>query len=216
MATRQERKKAVTELRRRQVLDAALAVFSRKGYGEATIPDIAREGGMSVGTIYNYYPGKKDILVAVLAGRILTEPFLKLMEQPAVTDDRQFFRSLVEERLAMLKGNAERLLFMLNEVMRDQELRRQWVREIIQPNLGKAERHVQSRISSGAFRPMDARVTARALAGMGIGFAVLAMIEGEDSPCRDIPDGELAAQLAEFVLAGVQAGQGSVPGRPGA
>ena len=176
MATRQERKKAVTELRRRQVLDAALAVFSRKGYGEATIPDIAREGGMSVGTIYNYYPGKKDILVAVLAGRILTEPFLKLMEQPAVTDDRQFFRSLVEERLAMLKGNAERLLFMLNEVMRDQELRRQWVREIIQPNLGKAERHVQSRISSGAFRPMDARVTARALAGMGIGFAVLAMI----------------------------------------
>ena len=215
MASRQERKKAVTELRRRQVLDAALAVFSRKGYGEATIPDIAREGGMSVGTIYNYYPSKKDVLVAVLAGRILTEPFLKLMEQSAVTDDRQFFQALVEDRLTMLRGNADRLLFMLNEVYRDEGLRQQWVREVIQPSIRKAERQVASRIGSGAFRPMDARVTARALAGMGIGFGLLAMIEGEDSPCRDTPAGDLAAQLAEIVLTGVQATPGSVPGRPG-
>ncbi len=215
MASRLQRKKAVTELRRKQVLDAALAVFSRKGYGEATIPEIAREGGMSVGTIYNYYPSKREILVAVLAGRILTEPFLKLMEQSAVTDDRQFFRSLVEERLLMFRGNADRLLFMLNEVIRDEELRRQWVREIIQPSLGKAERRVQSRIGSGAFRPMDARVTARALAGMGIGFAVLALIEGDDSPCRDTPAADLAAQLAEIVLSGVRAGQSSMPGRSG-
>ena len=121
MATRLQRKKTVTEFRRKQVLDAALAVFSRKGYGEATIPEIARQGGMSVGTIYNYYPSKREILVAVLAGRILTEPFLKLMEQSAVTDDRQFFRSLVEERLNMLGGNADKLLFMLNEVIRDEE-----------------------------------------------------------------------------------------------
>lgn len=215
MASRLQRKEAVTQLRRKQVLDAALAVFSRKGYGEATIPEIAREGGMSVGTIYNYYPSKRDILVAVLAGRILTEPFLELMEQSAVTDDRQFLRSLVEERLNMLGGNADRLLFMLNEVIRDEELRRQWAREVIQPGLGKAERHVASRIASGAFRPMDARVAARALAGMGIGFAVLAMIEGDDSPCRDTPAADLAAQLAEIVLSGVRAGQSSMPGRSG-
>jgi hypothetical protein len=50
---------------------------------------------------------------------------------------------------------------------------------------------------------MNARVTARALAGMAIGFAVLSMLEGEESPCRDIPTGELAAQLADFALLGV-------------
>ncbi len=59
-------------------------------------------------------------------------------------------------------------------------------------------------IESGAFRPTNARVTARALAGMAIGFAVLAMIEGEESPCRDIPIEELAAQLADIILAGVR------------
>ncbi len=38
MASRSQRKELVTERRRKQILDAALAVFSRKGYGEATIP----------------------------------------------------------------------------------------------------------------------------------------------------------------------------------
>ena len=38
---------------------------------------------------------------------------------------------------------------------------------------------------------------------MAIGFAVLAMIEGEESPCRDISTGETAAQLADFALMGL-------------
>lgn len=215
MATRLQRKRTVTEFRRRQVLDAAMAVFSRKGYGEATIPDIAREGGMSVGTIYNYYPSKREILVAVLACRVLSEPFLKLLEDPAAADDRQFFRTLVEDRVTMFRGNADKLLFVLNEIYRDQELRRQWAREVVEPGLRGVERYMGARIESGAFRRMDARMAARALAGMGIGFAVLAMIEGEDSPFRETPSGELAAQLAEVVLAGVRAAPGEAPGSPG-
>jgi len=203
MASRSQRKEQVTEHRRKQILDAALVIFSRKGYGEATIPDIAHEGGIAVGTIYNYYPSKREILVSVLASRVLSEPFLRLMEQPPEADDKAFFRSLIEDRLALLTQNADKFLFMLGEVHRDQDLRRQWAREVVQPALKRAEQRVGSRIESGAFRPMNAGITARALAGMAIGFAVLAMIEGEESPCRDIPTGELAAQLADFALMGV-------------
>jgi AcrR family transcriptional regulator len=205
MASRRQRKEQVTRQRRKQILDAALAVFSRKGYGEATIPDIAREGGMAVGTIYNYYPSKREILVSVLASRVLSEPFLRLMEQPPEEDDKAFFRSLIEDRLTLLTQNADKFLFMLGEAYRDQGLRRQWAQGVVQPALRRAEQRVGSRIESGAFRPMNPRVTARALAGMAIGFAVLAMLEGEESPCRDIPTEELAAQLADFALMGVGA-----------
>ena len=203
MTSRSRRKELVTERRRKQILDAALAVFSRKGYGEATIPDIAREGGVAVGTIYNYYPSKREILVSVLASRVLSEPFLRLMEQPPEADDRAFFKSLIEERLTLLTQNADKFLFMLGELYRDQDLRRQWAQQVVQPALGRAEQRVGFGIESGAFRPMNARVTARALAGMAIGFAVLAMIEGEESPCRDISTGEMAAQLADFALMGL-------------
>jgi len=203
MGNRSRRKEQVTEYRRKQILDAALVVFSRKGYGAATIPDIAREGGIAVGTIYNYYPSKREVLVSVLASRVLSEPFLKLMEQSPEADDKAFFRSLIEDRLTLLSQNADKFLFMLGEAYRDPDLRRQWAEEVVQPALTRAEQRVGSRIESGAFRPMNAGVTVRALAGMAIGFAVLAMIEGEESPCRDIPTGELAAQLADFALMGV-------------
>ncbi len=205
MASRSQRKELVTEQRRKQILDAALAVFSKKGYGEATIPDIAREGGIAVGTIYNYYPSKRDILVSVLASRVLSEPFMRLMEQPPEADDRAFFRSLIEDRLTLLTQNADKFLFMLGEVHRDQDFRQQWAGEVVQPALRRAEQRVRSRIESGAFRPVHAGVTVRALAGMAIGFAVLNMVEGEESPCRDIPTSELAAQLADIALMGVGA-----------
>lgn len=194
----------LTEQRRKQILDAALAVFSRKGYGESTIPDIACEGGVAVGTIYNYYQSKRDILLSALASNVLSQPFLDLMEQPE-SDDRSFFRALVLERQSMLSQNADKLLFMIGEVCRDQEFRRRWVQRVVQPAFKQAVKRVRSRIESGAFRPMEAEITVRALAGMGIGFAVLAMIEGEDSPCRGVPVEELAAQLADIALMGVRA-----------
>jgi AcrR family transcriptional regulator len=204
MASRSQRKELITEHRRKQILDAALTVFSRKGYGETTIPDIAREGGMAVGTIYLYYASKREILVSVLASRVLSEPFLRLMEQSPEADDKAFFRSLIEDRMALLTENSDKFLFMIGEVNRDPEFRRQWAQGVVQPALRRAEKYVGSRVDSGAFRPVNASVTVRALAGMAIGFAVLTMVEGEESPCRDIPIEELAAQLADIILAGVR------------
>lgn len=51
--------------RRRQLVDAALAVFLRKGYHEATVREIGREAGFTQGTIYNYVRSKSDILYLV-------------------------------------------------------------------------------------------------------------------------------------------------------
>lgn len=44
---------------------AALAVFARRGYGAATVRDVAREAGVAQGLLYNYYRGKDDLLAAV-------------------------------------------------------------------------------------------------------------------------------------------------------
>ncbi|UCC59871.1 MAG: helix-turn-helix transcriptional regulator [Dehalococcoidia bacterium] len=87
MGTRLERKERITEQRKQQILDAALTIFSRKGFGEATVPDIAHEAGIAVGTIYNYYQSKRDLLVSLLANYVFTQPFVMLLEQSLETDD---------------------------------------------------------------------------------------------------------------------------------
>ncbi len=203
MGTRQERKERITEQRRQQILEAALTVFSRKGYGEATIPDIAQEAGTAVGTIYNYYESKRDLLLSIFTTFIFTRPFVELLEHTLEADDRTFLSLLVEDRLNFGFENMDRFFFLMSEVQRDPELRQQYAREVLGPVLLLLEKYLDSRVASGVFRPMNTGIAARALGGAMIGFLLLCRIEGEGSPVQSMSRKELAARLADFVLKGL-------------
>jgi AcrR family transcriptional regulator len=53
-------------LRRAEIIEVASSIFARKGYYGATTRDIGDELGMSVGTIFNYFTSKEELLQAVL------------------------------------------------------------------------------------------------------------------------------------------------------
>ncbi len=54
-------------MRRRLMLEAARAVFAEKGYGRATLDEIAQRAEFGKGTLYNYFEGgKEELLLAVL------------------------------------------------------------------------------------------------------------------------------------------------------
>lgn len=65
-----ERKKRERERRRQQILVAAKRVFTDKGFGKATMEDIANEAELSPGTLYLYFRNKDEIS-ASLSLRIL-------------------------------------------------------------------------------------------------------------------------------------------------
>jgi len=44
------------------IYEAAANVFDEIGYAEATTEQIAQKAGVSIGTLYNYFPGKEAIL----------------------------------------------------------------------------------------------------------------------------------------------------------
>jgi AcrR family transcriptional regulator len=48
------------------VLKAAAQVFSRRGYAGATTNHIAEQAGVSIGSLYEYFPSKDSLLVALL------------------------------------------------------------------------------------------------------------------------------------------------------
>ena len=53
------------EERRNQILDAAVATFSRNGLHKTTIEDIRLEAGLSRGAVYHYFKSKEDIIDAI-------------------------------------------------------------------------------------------------------------------------------------------------------
>ena len=70
------------------IIEAAEKVFYEKGYNGATIKDIAREAGVSVGTIYIYFQDKKSIYDHLLDeyGRYIRK---KIAEKVSTAKDRR-------------------------------------------------------------------------------------------------------------------------------
>ncbi|HEX6158964.1 MAG TPA: TetR/AcrR family transcriptional regulator [Thermoanaerobaculia bacterium] len=65
-----------SEKSRQQILDAALKLFSHKGYGATSVRDIAEEAGLSKGNVYHHFPDKETIF------RGLLDRYFQAMAQP--------------------------------------------------------------------------------------------------------------------------------------
>jgi AcrR family transcriptional regulator len=63
------RRELQKEGRRRRILKAASQLFETRGYEATGMGDIARRARLAVGTLYNYFPSKPEIALAVVRGR---------------------------------------------------------------------------------------------------------------------------------------------------
>lgn len=78
---RRERKKLNSK---NAILEAAVKLFIQKGYKETAIAEIMNEADLGIGTFYNYFQSKEEILKYFLAEIIskTNQHFLSLMKEP--------------------------------------------------------------------------------------------------------------------------------------
>jgi AcrR family transcriptional regulator len=81
-----------SERSRRQVLDAALHLFSRQGYRATSVRDIAARADVSTGNLYHHFPDKESIFRELLDEYMaITEsprfPFTRTLRGPGVFPD---------------------------------------------------------------------------------------------------------------------------------
>lgn len=75
------RKNPLKDMREQAFKQAALKVFSTKGYHKATMSEIALEAGFGKGTLYWYWKSKEELYFALI--RQMHEEFLQLVEEAA-------------------------------------------------------------------------------------------------------------------------------------
>src|SRR6204780_241850 len=81
---------------RNAILDAAEAVFAERGFHGARIQDIAERARIAVGTVYNHFEDKDDVLGALLEQR--SEEMISQLHP--VRDDRGPFEARLRARVA--------------------------------------------------------------------------------------------------------------------
>lgn len=84
--------------RNRRILEAATTLFREQGYDSARIEDIAEMAEVSVGTLYNYYQNKGDILVATVSMEVteVLEAGEMIVANPPLDVD-QALRALINQ-----------------------------------------------------------------------------------------------------------------------
>lgn len=177
MAPRQD----ISEQRRQEIMDAALAVFSRLGFEHASMDDIAKEAGVSKGALYLYYKSKDAIIAALL--KYFFEQELKHLQ--ALVEVEQ--SSTVTEQLLALTRQMSSAMGWMTRFMpiafefyaiagRDREVR-QFLQDYFKTYCAELARLIQRGIDTGEFRPANAQSIAITFTGMYEGLALLSFVD---------------------------------------
>jgi len=151
---------------RRDILRAAEIIFTRRDFHEVLMEDVAQKCGVGKGTLYRYFPSKRDLYLAVMFEGIeaLRDDLRAALAGPAAPVekiecivrcilrhfwDRRFFFALIHR----------------NEHRPEDPEGREWLRrrteivDIVQHTLEEA-------IAAGRMRGMNSRTAAEMLLGM--------------------------------------------------
>ena len=99
--------KDLIDTRRREIVNAAVELFVRKGFHQTTVREIAREFGMSMGALYDYIRTKDDILFLVF-DHIHTTVSNKLQES-VVTENA------ISDYFIIINENQDYMLLLYQE-----------------------------------------------------------------------------------------------------
>ena len=192
----------VVQARREQIVGAATRIFAEKGFRRATTREVAREAGVSEGTIYNYFEDKDALLMAILHKLNETERRAADFEEGMAADFRGFLEQYLRRRMSLIWENREVFRVVLSEMLVNAELREMYLRQVVEPTMRIAEENFLSRMEQGEVRKTDAPLAMRSVAGAVLGVLVLGLLGDEEIGSR--PD-EVSDVLARLLLDGLDA-----------
>ena len=171
--------------RQRRILDAALAVFTRRGYREASVDEIAAEAQTSKGGVYFHFPGKQTIFRALLD--LSARRLLERVEE-AIARERQPVAKADAALLTVLRVFAEHRalarLFMVEALSAGGEFPGRLL-AIHDEFIAVIRRHLDEAVAEDVLLPVDTAVASRAWFGALNEVILHWLITGEPERLED-------------------------------
>jgi len=182
------------------ILEAAAQVFERHGYAAGTTNRIAERAGVSIGSLYQYFPSKDAILVALVhrhlaQGTAALAPHIERLGRGARFDD--VLPDVVNAMVAMhaLAPGLHRVLF--EETPLPAELRAEL--DELEDRLVDITADALS--DDPRFRPADPRVTARIVIATIEGLTHRLVLRPPPGASPETIAGEITAIVRAYVRA---------------
>jgi len=165
----------VSDERKSQILNAAEGIFTKKGFDEARMDDIAVKTGLSKGTLYLYFKSKDDLIIAIL-DRIFQREFRQLenLQQGELSATETIWK--LTEMLTKDIMGILRLVPIVYEFLA-LAFRNKYVQQALKKYINRyldiLVPIIEHGIEAGEFRALDAREVAVAMGAMIEGTLLL-------------------------------------------
>jgi AcrR family transcriptional regulator len=191
-----EREQILSETRQ-SLLTAATEEFSRLGYAGAKVDRISQTAGFAKGTIYNYFPGKRDLMLAVIESiSVLHMEYVAMQvrqeEDPACRLERFF-----EAGFGFVSDYLPQSQVMVNNLYGPDPQFKEAMYQAYLPMFALVGNEIIAEgVQQGKFRQVDPQSTAALLMTIYLGTA--SQVSDEGKPWQS------ANQVADFVLNGLR------------
>lgn len=144
----------VSEERKAQIHQAAMACFGRNGYHRTTMDDIAEESGLSKGALYWYFESKKDLFISLVEAYMGE---LGVAWEAIAQDEDASATDKLRSSLALFRDQLEGMVSFFGVMMEAWALTRHdedvevLVGQIYEPYIQLMEGIIQEGVATGEF-----------------------------------------------------------------
>jgi TetR/AcrR family transcriptional regulator len=192
--------------RRRQLIETALDVFSRKGFDGATTKEIAVEAGVTEAIIFRHFPTKQALYTAVVHAK--RDPAEIEAWMAAVksfigrNDDAGLFREIARAMLACYRDDPRHERVMLFAALQGHRQTLVEHRRFSLPIMKLLTDYVARRQKEGALKPGPPGAVIAAIAGMASHYAMMTALFGFETGAKD---DEMVDAFVNILMDGVRA-----------
>jgi AcrR family transcriptional regulator len=192
------------EARPEEILEAALAVFTERGFEAARMEDVARRAGLSKAGVYLYFESKEALLKALIETKMA--PIAQQARDIAaagVENPRSALETMLRVMIMRLcdPKNVAVPRLVLAVAPRFPEIAEHYRTRVIELGRSALETLVAQGVASGDFRPIDPSAAARAFIGPVFFEALWTHVFGGKSGFED-PERMVRNQL-DVILNGI-------------
>ena len=192
---------AISDEKQGLIRQAAVRLFSRKGFYNTRAEEIAREAGIAVGTIYNYFASKEEILLSIFKtefeDRLLR--FQQLLKSDLPIAEK--IRRILDEHFSQLKEHTDMAQLMMQEQFNPGKEFRTRLMDLYREMIGRIEELIQEGMEKNWVRQCHPKIIAHAMIGVVQSISVYALMHPDAESQRVLQDAP--RELADLIWNGL-------------
>ncbi|MCK5161913.1 MAG: TetR/AcrR family transcriptional regulator [Candidatus Aureabacteria bacterium] len=179
------KKKELTQMRQKQILDVAARVFSKKGFASTQVDEIADLAGLGKGTVYRYFKDKKNLFLSVVDRGIESLKDLVLETMTKEKEPLDKIKKATETYLRFFEEHSNLIGILIHEQSEFQKRIQKRYFDRYYEHINKMEDVFRQGIAKGQIKKMDVRGAVAILTNMLNGLVYMWQIEGRKYPLME-------------------------------